>query len=251
MFSPIIDSHCHLVFPEFSPDLEKTIARARGAGVEEFINSGVDFKTNISSLELAGQYDCVHATVGLSPSVVSASKELAEAVLDQLTQLGGRAVGIGEAGMDFHYFRDRTTLRLQRDAFSRVINIADNLGKPLVIHGRDAEEECFTMSKDLETVIFHCYGGSVETMRKITDAGHYISIPPLVCSSRRHQAIVKDIPPELMLLETDSPYLSPKKGRNEPAYLVDSLETIARILDMTAEDVAGITTKNTKKAFKI
>ncbi|MDK2893005.1 MAG: TatD DNase family protein [Methanohalophilus sp.] len=120
-----------------------------------------------------------------------------------------------------------------------------------MIHGRDAEEECFEMTKNLETVIFHCYGGSIKTMEKITDAGHYISVPTLVCFSEHHRDIARNIPLDLMLIETDSPYLSPRKGRNEPAYLVDSVGVIAKFRDISAEEVATITTKNTKKAFKL
>lgn len=216
------------------------------------INSGIDFKTNLSSLQLAVQYDFIYATAGLSPSVSSTQDDdRIEQVLKQLSELGEKVVGIGEAGLDYYHYKEQSQHQKQKDTFKRVIEIADELGKPLVIHGRDAEDECFEMAQNLETVIFHCYGGSIETMEKITDAGHYISIPTLVCFSEHHREIARNVPVDLMVIETDSPYLSPRKGRNEPAYLVDSLEAIAEIRDITAEEVADITTKNAKRAFKI
>ena len=252
MRSLIIDSHCHLDFPKFSKDQEEVIFRAREAGVKALINSGIDLKTNLSSLQLAEQYDFIYATAGLSPSIASTQgDEKVEEVLKQLSEMGEKVVGIGEAGLDYYHYKESGERRKQKEAFEKVIGIANNLGKPLVIHGRDAEEECFEMAKNLETVIFHCYGGSIETMERIADAGYYISIPTLVCFSDHHQEIAKNVPQELMIIETDSPYLSPRKGRNEPAYLVDSLEIIAKICDMDTEEVASITTKNTKKAFKI
>lgn len=252
MQSPIIDSHCHLNFPKFNKDREKAISRAREAGVMEMINSGIDFKTNLSSLQLAERYDFIHATAGLSPSTVSTSNdEKIEDILNQLSELGKKVIGIGEAGLDYYHYREQEERLKQKEVFVKVIEIAESLGKPLVIHGRDAEEECLEMSKHLDTVVFHCYGGSLETMEKITDAGHYISIPTLVCFSEHHQDIARNVPPELMLIETDSPYLSPRKGRNEPAYLVDSIATIAGVRNMDKEEIATITRKNTKRAFAI
>ncbi|MBP2029822.1 TatD DNase family protein [Methanohalophilus levihalophilus] len=252
MFSSIIDSHCHLDFPKFSKDRDEAISRAREAGVEAMINSGIDFKTNLSSLRLAEQYDFIYATAGLSPSVASTKDdERIGEVLKQLSELGEKVIGIGEAGLDYYHYKELGQRQKQKETFEKVIEIADGFGKPLIIHGRDAEDECFEMSKNLETVVFHCYGGSLETMEKIADAGHYISIPTLVCFSEHHQEIAKSVPQELMIIETDSPYLSPRKGRNEPAYLADSLEVIAKLRGITAEEVATITTKNTRKAFKI
>ncbi len=252
MLSSIIDSHCHLDFPKFSKDRNEAISRAKEAGITAMINSGIDYKTNRSSLQLAEQYDFIYPTAGLSPFLASKKddEQIGE-VLKQLSELGEKVIGIGEAGLDYYHYNDQGERRKQEEVFKKVIHIAETLGKPLVIHGRDAEDKCFEMAKTLETVIFHCYGGSIETMGKITDAGYYISIPTLVCFSEHHREIAKNVPQELMIIETDSPYLSPRKGRNEPAYLVDSLEAIAKIRDMDVEEVANVTTKNTKNAFKL
>lgn len=252
MLPYFIDSHCHLDFSKFNKDREEVIHRAKEAGSDEMINSGIDLKTNFSTLELAKAHDCIHPTIGLSPMLAtSPDKDRVLEVLSQLDEYAPAAIGIGEAGMDYYHCTAEPLRKKQREVFKQVITIAEKHAKPLVIHGRDAEDEALEMAGHLDRVIFHCYGGSLETMEKITDAGHYISIPPLVCFSSHHKEIAATVPEELMLIETDSPYLSPRKGRNEPAFLVDSINTIAEIKDMKPADVAKTTRKNTYNAFKI
>ncbi len=252
MLPYFIDSHCHLDFSKFNKDREEVILRAQEAGAGEMINSGIDLKTNFSTLELAKTHYCIHPTIGLSPMLATnPDKDRVPEILSQLDEYAPQAIGIGEAGMDYYHCTDETLRKKQMEVFKQVITIAENHTKPLVIHGRDAEDEAFAMTGHLDRVIFHCYGGSLETMKKITDAGHYISIPTLVCFSSHHKEIAATVPEELMLIETDSPYLSPRKGRNEPKFLVDSINTIAEIKDMEPADVAEITRKNTYNAFKI
>jgi TatD DNase family protein len=105
--------------------------------------------------------------------------------------------------------------------------------------------------KDVDTVIYHCYSGSIETMQEIVDMGHYISLATLVCFSEHHQALAEAVPLENLLLETDSPYLSSRKGRNEPAFIVDSVPVIAQLKNMDPTEVAKTTTENACKAFNI
>ncbi len=248
----VIDAHCHLDFPKFNPDREEAILRALGAGVIEMVNSGVDLKTNRSTLALSQKYEMIHATLGLSPLFVcKASDEKIEEVLLEIEEHVGEAVGIGEAGLDHYYHKDPAERQRQKNYFEKVIDIASRAEKPLVIHGRDAEEECLAMSAHLDTVIFHCYGGSLSTADDIIDRGHYISIPTLVCFSEHHRQIAEKVPLENMLIETDSPYLSPRKGRNEPAFVLDSVSTIAKIKDMEETEIARITRNNTRRAYSL
>ncbi|MEZ5334298.1 MAG: TatD family hydrolase [Methanolobus sp.] len=107
------------------------------------------------------------------------------------------------------------------------------------------------MTKHLDRVVFHCFGGSLETMKNIVDAGHYVSVPTLVCFSEHHKSIAKNLPLENMLIETDSPYLSPRKGRNEPAFVRDSVAVIAGLKDIDEEEVARATVQNTRRAFEL
>lgn len=248
----IIDSHCHLDFPRFDRDRKEAIERARQSGVIRMINSGIDYSTNAASLELARRYGFIHATLGLSPQMVPhASEEKISQILSQIERNIDRAVGVGEAGLDFHYCETEAGRQRQIDVFRKVIEIARKYDKPLVIHGREAEDIALQLSRDLDTVVFHCYSGSLETMQQIVDAGHFVSVPTLVCFSEHHQSIAKHLPLENMLIETDSPYLSPRKGRNEPAFVVDSVPEIAALKGIEASEVAETTMKNTRRVFGI
>jgi TatD DNase family protein len=248
----VIDSHCHLDFPKFNRDRDETIERARNAGVVKMVNSGIDLKTNQATLALANEYDFIYPTIGLSPLVVSHyGNEVANSILLQLELHAEQAVGIGEAGLDYHYYKEDKEREHQKQYFRKVIEIAEKYEKTLVIHGREAEEDCFEMVKDLDKVVFHCYGGSIETAARITDAGYYISIPTIVCFSDHHRKIAESIPLDKMLIETDSPYLSPRKGRNEPAFVLDNLSVIAEAKGTDIETIANATFRNTKKIFGI
>ncbi|AKB84088.1 TatD family hydrolase [Methanococcoides methylutens] len=248
----VIDSHCHLDFPKFNRDRDEVIERARNSGVVEMVNSGIDLKTNTSTLALAKQYDFIHPTIGLSPLVVSHyGNEVADEILLQLEQHAAESVGIGEAGLDYHYYKEDREREHQKEYFRKVIEIAESYDKPLVIHGREAEEDCFAMVRDLDKVIFHCYGGSVDTAAMITDAGYYISIPTIVCFSEHHRSIAENVPLDRILIETDSPYLSPRKGRNEPAFVRDTLPVIAEAQGMEEDKVAKATLKNTRSVFDL
>jgi TatD DNase family protein len=246
----VIDSHCHLDFPKFNKDRDDTIQRAFKAGVYQMINSGVDPKTNISSLELSQRYEYIHATLGFSPHLSpEATDEMVQEMLNFIEDNVARIVGIGEAGLDYHYFNSDAERNRQIEVFKQVIELADRYNKPLVIHGREAEDIALGLAGHLDKVIFHCYGGDLRTMRNIVDAGHFISVPTLVCFSEHHQEIAREVPLEHMLLETDSPYLSPRKGRNEPAFVTDSLPWISKLKELQEKDIAEITRKNTIKVF--
>ena len=248
----VIDSHCHLDFDKFNRDRDETIERARNAGVVAIVNSGIDLKTNLSTLALAEQYDFIYPTIGLSPLVVSHyGNDVADPILEQLEQNAEKAVGIGEAGLDYHYYKDNKEREHQKEYFRKVIDIAHRYDRTLVIHGREAEEDCFKMVEHLDKVVFHCYGGSTDTAKMITDAGFYISVPTIVCFSEHHEKIAASIPLDKMLIETDSPYLSPRKGRNEPAYVLDNLSVIAKARGTDSQTIAKETLRNTKKIFGI
>ncbi|MGB3908529.1 MAG: TatD family hydrolase [Methanomethylovorans sp.] len=246
----VIDSHCHLDFPKFNKDREETIQRALNAGVEQVLNSGVDPKTNLSTLKLAQKYDHIHATLGCSPHLSpKANNEQIKNMLDFIEDHVTEIAGIGETGLDYHYFTSEAERNRQIEVFKQFIELADRYNKPLVIHGREAEDIALGLSGHLDKVVFHCYSGSLETMRNIVDAGHIISVPTLVCFSEHHQEIAKGVPLEHMLLETDSPYLSPRKGRNEPAFVLDSLPWISKLKGIEQKDIASTTRKNTIKVF--
>lgn len=249
---PIIDSHCHLDFPKFNRDREETILRAKDAGVVGMINSGISLKGNCMSLELAEKYEDIHATLGLSPDIdrEGDDKEI-NAILAQIEANAEKTAGIGEAGLDFQDCKTNEEREKQTASFKKVIELAKDLDKPLVVHARLAEAEVLKLVKGVDTVIYHCYSGSVETMREIVDMGYYISLATLVCFSEHHQALAAEVPPENLLLETDSPYLSSRKGRNEPAFIVDSIPVVAQLKDMEPAEIAKLATENARRVFNI
>ncbi|WP_232316160.1 TatD family hydrolase [Methanosarcina vacuolata] len=249
---PIIDSHCHLDFPKFNRDREETILRAREAGVVGMINSGISLKGNRISLELAENNEDIYATLGLNPDIgrEGEDKEIND-ILVQIEANAGKAVGIGEAGLDFQDCKTNEERERQTAAFKKVIELAKDLNKPLIVHARMAEAEVLKLVKDLDTVIYHCYSGPLETMKEIVDMGYYISLATLVCFSEHHQTLAEAVPLENLLLETDSPFLSPRKGRNEPAFIVDSVPVVAQLKDMEPAEIAKSTTENARRAFNI
>jgi len=248
---PIIDSHCHLDFPKFNRDREETILRARDAGVVGMINSGISLKGNCMSLELAEKYEDIHATLGLSPDIgrEGDDKEI-NTILAQIEANAEKAAGIGEAGLDFQDCKTNEEREKQTASFKKVIELAKDLDKPLVVHARLAEAEVLKLVKGVDTVIYHCYSGSVETMWEIVDMD-YISLATLVCFSEHHQALAAEVPPENLLLEADSPYLSSRKGRNEPAFIVDSIPVVAQLKNMEPAEIAKLATENARRVFNI
>jgi len=248
----VIDSHCHLDFKQFNKDRDSVIERARDSGVSLMINSGVDFATNRRSLELAAKYDFIYATLGFSPnSLDSLSDADIQTLLDQIKENKGLAVGIGEAGLDYYRCKETAGRERQVKVFLQVIELARSLNLPLVIHSRDTEQKALDMVKDLEKVVFHCYSGTLSTMKEATDRGFYISLATVLCRSPQHQVLAKNVSLDRLLVETDSPFLSPRHGRNEPSYVLDSVRLIAKIRGMEPQEIARITSENTRRIYDL
>jgi TatD DNase family protein len=248
----VIDSHCHLDFKHFDKDRDAVMDRAKAAGVTMMINSGVDLATNRKSLELAEKHDFMRATLGLSPNSLERlnSSDL-QSLLDFIKENASQAVGIGEAGLDYYRCKDEAARNRQVQVFQRVIDLARSVDLPLVIHSRDAEQQALNMVKDLDKVVFHCYGGSMNTMKDAIDRGFYISLATVLCRSSQHQVLARNVHLDYLLVETDSPFLAPKPGRNEPMNVIDSVRLIAKIKGLSPSDISQATTRNTKKIYSI
>jgi TatD DNase family protein len=217
----VIDSHCHLDF-------------------------------NAKSLELAKKYDFFSATLGLSPNTLQSIREPElDMLFKQIENNAGQAVGIGEAGLDYYHCKDAPTRERQAKIFKRVIDLAASLNMPLVIHSRDAEQPALEMVKHLDKVVFHCYSGSIGTMKAAIDRGFYISLATNLCRSAQHQILARNVSLDRLLVETDSPFLSPRGGRNEPSFVLDSVRLIARIRGLESQEIARITAENTKRIYNI
>jgi len=248
----VIDAHCHLDFKQFNKDRDAVLQNAKDSGVVHMINSGVDYSTNQRSLELAKKYDFISVTLGLSPNTLEGLNEAdLNALLAQIKDNAPQAIGIGEAGLDYYHTKDAGVRAHQAKVFQKVIDLAGSLNLPLVIHSRDAEQQALDMVKHLEKVVFHCYSGTLSTMKEAIDRGFYISIATNLCRSGRHQILARNVDLNYLLVETDSPFLSPRGGRNEPSFVQDSVSLIARIRNMEPQDIARITSDNTKRIYNI
>jgi len=253
----MIDTHCHVDFEEYDADREKVIERAKDK-LSAFIDSGISLETNERVLNLSKKYEgFIYPSFGFHPvsSQDSTDEEVAEAQKHLISHLDD-IVAIGEVGMDFFYCKDKTLRNRQKEIFLSFVNLANEYEVPLLIHGRDCERKIFNILEDYDDiprVIFHCYGGSLKTARRIMDKDdYYISCSTMICYSERHQEMFKEIPLDIVLTETDSPYLAmTKEERNEPANVELAVKKLAEIQNTDVSTVDEITDKNAKYVFGI
>lgn len=253
----MIDTHCHIDFDEFDADREDVIARAKGK-LNAVINSGYGLESNAKALALSKEYEgFVYPTFGFHPvSSQNSPQEEIDAAHKQMIEHLDEILAVGEVGMDFFYCTDKTLRARQQEIFTGFIEIANEYKKPLLIHGRDCEKKIFNLLKgydDIPKVIYHCYGGSLKTAKKILDIeDHYLSCSTMVCYSQRHQELFREIPLERILTETDSPYLAmTREERNEPANVALAVEKLAELHEISVDEVDAITEKNARYVFDI
>ncbi len=248
-----IDSHAHLEMKEFDPDRDVVIERARAAGVSQIVTVGTNLSLSRKAVALTRKYETVYATVGIHPhDAVRAGLS----VFDELKSLAGegKVVAYGEIGLDF--FHHHSPRQAQIDAFGAQLELASELGLPIVIHDRDAHQETLSMvgASGLRRGVFHCFSGDWAMAKQCLDLGFYLSVPGVVTfeKSKMLQDVVRQAPLDRLILETDCPYLtpSPYRGkRNEPSYLVHTALKVAQIRNLPPEDLARATTQNTRNLF--
>jgi len=253
----IFDSHAHLDDARFDKERDSIIARAKENGIEYILNPGADLNTSIRAVNLAEKYSMIYAAVGVHPHDVKNMDEDTIKILKALSNKE-KVVAIGEIGLDFYY--DHSPRDDQRKWFRRQIDLAKEVNLPIIIHDRDAHEETFKILKEYDVgstgCVMHCYASSVEMAREYIKMGVYISIggPVTFKNARKTYDVAKEIPLEWLLLETDSPYLTPEpyRGkRNESSYVKLVAEKIAEAKGISLEEVAYQTTLNAKKLFRI
>lgn len=252
----MMDIHCHVDFKEFNKNRKDVIERAKKK-LNAIINSGASLGGNRRTLKLIEENKgFIHGTLGFHPVNASrADQSIIEQAFREISENIDKAVALGETGLDFHHIGDTENRNRQLKVFRSFINLANEYEMPLVIHARDAESRSFEMvkkySKDID-IIFHCYGGDLETMNKILEESYYISYSTVICYSDHHNKLVRKTPVENILTETDSPYLSPFKGqKNEPAFVEETVKKIAEIKASSFEEIDKITEKNARKIFNI
>ena len=255
----LIDSHAHIQGKEYAGEVEAVIARAREAGVEKIIAVGGagDMSSNTEAVGLAKCFPGVYATVGMHPHD---AKDVGAEELQEIKSLAAepKVVAVGETGLDYYY--NHSPREVQRRVFGQFIQLARETDLPVVVHERDAAQDVADLLRSegagkLRGVI-HCFTGDYEAACAYLDLGLYLSFAGIITfkNAEALRDVVRNVPLERMLVETDSPYLAPvphRGKRNEPAYVRYVAETVARVKGLSLEDVAHVTTQNVRQLFGV
>ena len=253
----LIDSHAHLEMPDFKKDLEAVIQRAKDSGVEYLFTVGTEEKDWKRALEIAHSHPSVYAILGVHPHN---AKEIDDRTYPLLTELcrDEKVKAYGEIGLDF--FRNLSPPDVQLKRFREQIGLAKKLGLPIVVHDREAHRETLEIlqSEKAEACggIIHCFSGDYEMAEVCIDMGFYISIPGTITFKNAEglREIVRKVPLESLLVETDAPFLTPEpfRGkRNEPGYVRYTAEKLAEIKKVPFDKVAEVTTGNALRVYRL
>lgn len=257
MASKFIDSHAHLDDERFDEDRDEVIAFLYENDVQIVLNPGSDLNSSKKALALAEKYPFIYAAVGFHPHD---SKYMKEEYLDIFKEMAGnkKVIAIGEIGLDYYY--DNSDRDVQRKWFREQIRLAKELDLPYIVHNRDAHEDVLRIMKEEHYEgargILHCYSGSAELSREFIKLGFYISLggPVTFKNARVPKLVAKEVPFDKLLIETDSPYLTPEpyRGkRNEPKYVKYVAEEIAKIRNVSLDEVAEKTRENFNRLFNL
>jgi len=253
----IVDTHCHLDFKDFDADRDQVIDRARKAGVARVVNIGSSVAGSRRSVELAKQYECVYASIGVHPHEAASVTDAVISGLESLAKDNRKVVAIGEVGLD--YYRNLSPKEAQVKAFERFIGLANNLELPMVIHSREAESDLLAILKGCGRRlkgVMHCFSGDGRFLSECLALGLHVSFTCNLTfkSAARLRETAARVPAERLLLETDAPFLAPQAQRgkrNEPANCAQLLDVWAGLLKLSADDVARITTHNANALFHL
>ncbi|MDP3533384.1 MAG: TatD family hydrolase [Alphaproteobacteria bacterium] len=246
-----VDSHCHLDYDEFQAEFDAIIERAQNVGVTHMTTIGTSLKNFPNTLKIAEKVPFIYATIGIHPHDAEKEKD---ATYEDLANGAKhpKVIGIGETGLD--YFYEHSPKELQQQLFRLHIKVARDFDLPLIVHTRDADDDCLRILQEEMAIgtfkgLIHCFTASKEFADEVLKLGFYISISGIATFKKALELreIVKNLPLERLLIETDSPYLAPiphRGKRNEPSFVVHVAEAIAELKDCALSKVAEQTTKN-------
>jgi len=252
----LVDSHCHLDFPDFAAELDAVVARARAAGIGRLITISTRVRKHAQVVAIAEKYPQVFCSVGTHPHNAHEELDIGTSGLIAIAK-HPKVVAIGEAGLDYHY--DNSPRAAQEQSLRQHIAAARETGLPLVIHAREADTD---MARILEEeagegafpAVLHCFTGSRDLAFAAIDLGHYVSFTGIL--TFKNSAALRDIaaalPAERVLVETDAPYLAPlpyRGQRNEPAYVVETAKVLAQARGVALDQIARQTTENFFRLF--
>ena len=252
----LFDTHAHMDDRAFDTDREELLSALPGQGLALVMNPGCSLESSRNAVRLAKEYDYIYAAVGSHPD---AADEVDEAVLEEyrkLCKLNPKVKAIGEIGLDYHY--EDIPRDIQLKAFRAQMELARELGLPVIVHERAAHEGGMAVVRDFPEVtgVFHCYSGSAEMARQLVDRGWYIGFTGVlpIKNARKAIEVASSIPLERIVLETDCPYMAPEpfRGRrNDPGKLYRMAEKLAEIRGLPVEEVQAITVENGRKLYRI
>jgi len=252
----LIDSHCHLDFPDFTAELDAVVARARAAGIERMVTISIRVRRQPDLLAIADRFSDVFCSVGTHPHYAHEELDVTAADLAARSR-APKVVALGEAGLDYHY--DNSPREAQERGFRTHIAAARQTALPLVIHSREADDDMARileeeMGKGGFTAVLHCFTGGRELAHRAVALGHFVSFTGILTfkNSDALRAIAAELPPDRILVETDAPYLAPGKlrgKRNEPAYVIETARVLAETRSVSFQDIARQTTANFYRLF--
>ena len=252
----LIDSHCHLDFPDFRDELDAVVARARQAGIGRMVTISTRVRRQDDLLGFAERFPDVFCSVGTHPYHAVEERGITAQEIIALTQ-HPKVVAIGEAGLDNHW--PDGSPQAQAEGFRAHIAAARETGLPLVIHTRDADDDCRKildeeMGKGAFPAVLHCYTGGLPLAKHAVELGLYVSFTGILTFKKSDdlRAIAREIPHDRVLVETDAPYLAPGKfrgKRNEPSYVTETAKTLAEVQGVSLEEVSRQTTENFFRLF--
>jgi TatD DNase family protein len=252
----LVDSHCHLDFPDFAEERTEIIARAVAAGVERMVTISTRVRRFPEILEIAEAHDAVFCSVGTHPHNAAEEQDV---TVEELVHLSAhpKVVAIGEAGLDYHY--DKSPRDVQARSFRTHVTAARQTGLPLIIHARNADEDIAAIleeetGKGAFPFILHCFSSGAALAQTGVRLGGYVSFSGILTfkNSAEIRAIAAEVPHNRLLVETDAPYLAPvphRGKRNEPAFVAHTAAVLAETIGKTVEQVTEITTENVFRAF--
>jgi TatD DNase family protein len=260
--SNIFDTHCHPQFPQYTQDREEMIRRALGGGVF-MICVGTDYETSKQGINLAQKTEGIWASIGLHPNDNLGEKFEAEKYRELLQK--EKVVALGEIGLDYYRTEKPEDQKLQKERFVQQLELADEFKKPLILHCRDSKSgsagraypdmiEILKNGHADNGGVIHSYTGNLEEAKKFLDLGLYLGFNGIITFARQYDEVVRYVPLENILLETDAPYLTPEpyRGkRNEPLYVKEVAKKVAELKNLSVEEVITKTTQNVIKLFNI
>ena len=252
----LFDTHAHLDDRAFDEDRAELLENLPGQGLALVMNPGCSLESSRNVVKIAAEHDYIYAAVGSHPD---AADEVNETVIDEyrmLCKLNPKVKAIGEIGLDYHY--EDIPRDIQLKAFRMQMELARELGLPVIVHEREAHEDGMAVVREFSDVtgVFHCYSGSAEMARQLVDKGWYIGFTGVLTfkNARKAVEVATSIPLERIVLETDCPYMAPEpfRGkRNDPGKLYRMAEKLAEIRGLTVEEIHAITTENGKRLYRI